>query len=437
MWRNWNPLNPPINPANTSDEEEHNNYESADENDLVSPNRPHQSPSASPRALLRPDPPRVEEVLQEVQQQLRHLPSREQRAANRNAVRQAQEAAEAAAEAAAAAPADLPLRQNIVPIMTFETENGVDEPKALTDALRQLVGYQWNPDDLLFYFGQVEIKMAANGVKKQFTKLQVLSSILPPHVVEEVKPILRLTEDQFPNNDSYKQLKTEILSIFGPRQEEGVERALGRVLTGKPSTLARQLVDDIAKGSLDCPNCTAVVAALWKRHLSTSVKAKIADIKLTKENFKEVCQKADDVHVSNNHSVAVAAVRVAPTEFPAGAAAGAQSLNETLPGLQYPVPEVNAIRSNRGGRGRGRGWRGGRGGRGGGNQNQNQNQASSQTSNGSGSGPKHKGTKHPDLPAGDWAGCSMHFKFGRSAFFCSEPATCPWKNVFTPRSNNK
>ena len=175
----------------------------------------------------------------------------------------------------------------VAPVMTFEDENGVDEPKALTDALRQLSNYQWTPDDLLFYFGQVEIKMAANGVKKQFTKLQVLSSILPPHVIEEVKPILRLTEAQFPNNDAYKQLKTEILSIFGPRQEEGVERALGRVLTGKPSTLARQLVDDIAKGNLDCPNCTAVVAALWKRHLSSSVKAKIADITLTKENFKE------------------------------------------------------------------------------------------------------------------------------------------------------
>ena len=105
MWRNWNPLNPPINPEQSSEEE--NNYESAGENDpdnLVSPNRPHQSPSASPRALLRPDPPRVEDVLSEVQQQLRNLPpNRQQRADNRNAVRQAQQEAEAVAEAAAAA----------------------------------------------------------------------------------------------------------------------------------------------------------------------------------------------------------------------------------------------------------------------------------------------------------------------------------------------
>ena len=98
MWRNWNPLNPPINDQSSDD------YESPPENEpnpgeLVSPHRPHQSPSASPRALLRPDPPAVEEVLQEVQQQLRNLPSREQRVANRNAVREAQEAAAAAAAA--------------------------------------------------------------------------------------------------------------------------------------------------------------------------------------------------------------------------------------------------------------------------------------------------------------------------------------------------
>ena len=60
----------PINQVPSDDE---SNYESPvdeDPSNLVSPNRPHQSPSASPRALLRPDPPPVEEVLQGVQQQL-------------------------------------------------------------------------------------------------------------------------------------------------------------------------------------------------------------------------------------------------------------------------------------------------------------------------------------------------------------------------------
>ena len=124
MWRNWNPLNPPIN-EQSSDED--NNYASPPENnldELVSPNRPHQSASASPRALLRPDPPPVEEVLNQVGRQLRALPtSREQRVANRNAHRQAQEEAEAAAAAAAA---NMP---NPPPVVDIEIENGQDGEK--------------------------------------------------------------------------------------------------------------------------------------------------------------------------------------------------------------------------------------------------------------------------------------------------------------------
>ena len=41
---------------------------------MVSPGRPHQSPSASPSVLLVPDPPPVDEVLQQVGQELLDLP---------------------------------------------------------------------------------------------------------------------------------------------------------------------------------------------------------------------------------------------------------------------------------------------------------------------------------------------------------------------------
>ena len=49
---------------------------------------------------MRPDPPRVEEVLEVAAQRLRVNPTRQERADNRNAVRRAQEAAEAARSAA-------------------------------------------------------------------------------------------------------------------------------------------------------------------------------------------------------------------------------------------------------------------------------------------------------------------------------------------------
>ena len=152
-----------------------------------------------------------------------------------------------------------------------------------------------------------------------------------------------------------------------------------------------------------------------------NVKARIAGHRLSKDTFNEITELADDTFESSAPTASVAAVMAG--SVPAQAGATPSSLDQTLPALQYStVPEVNAIRTNRGGRGgrrnfRGRGFRGG-GGRG----------ASSSTG-----GQRHPGSKHPDLPAGEWTGCQMHFKHGKSAFFCSEPGTCPWKHVFLPR----
>ena len=184
MWRNWNPLNPPINPAHSSDEEQ-GNYESADENDLVSPNRPHQSPSASPRALLRPDPPPVGEALQEVAQQLRNLhPTRQERANNRNAVRLAQE--EAAAEAAA--------RAAMPDIVDFDVEDGVDGEKAQDHA--RSIKVNFNQADIRFWFSQIEDEMSMATIKSQWLKRSVLARNLPDKQKEDVKAYLTLPKTQ-------------------------------------------------------------------------------------------------------------------------------------------------------------------------------------------------------------------------------------------------
>ena len=408
MWRNWVPV---VNPAQG---EEDDNYESPEEEldpgNLVSPNRPHQSPSASPRALLRPDPPPVEEVLAGVQQQLRNLPNRQQRADNRNAHRQA---IEAAAIAAAAMPA---------PVVNFEDENGVDDDGSMKDACSRVDKLNWDMNDLKFVFSTFEIRVKAAGVKKQYTKFQVLCNILPVQIQNEVKSMLIKQETEFPQNNAYKLLKTQILRIFGPKANAAIDRALTRVLVDKPSSLARALVNDICKKELDCTCCPSVVLALWQRQLSSAVRAGIAHCTFNKQNFEQIVQLADDIHASQP---GVAARQVA-----------AVSLDETQPAIPYGVPEVAAVsrggRGGRGGRGRGRGNRGNRGGgqSGGGGQSNGGNQSGG---NSQSNQPKHKGTKHPDLPEGEWRGCSMHFRFGRQAHFCNEPGTCPWKNVFTPK----
>ena len=300
-------------------------------------------------------------------------------------------------------------------MVNFEDEDGRDTAGALTEACRTLEKLNYDKDDILFSFGQAEIKMAQWGVKKQWTKFQALSTWLPKNVLDQVKPLLRKTEDEY-NGDAYKKLKTEVLRIFSPKPEASIERAFNRVLVDKPSSLARELVNDICKEELVGCCCADVISYQWKKHLSPQVRAGIAKYKLSHENFNEVTQLADEIHESN--LPAISAIK----------ADGAPSLNETQPGLQYPVPEVNAVRqqrgSGRGGRG-GRNFRGNRGGRGG------RGGQGGQAPSGGGGG--HKGTKHPDLPEGEWKGCFMHFRHGRGAYFCAEPATCPWKNIFTPK----
>ena len=161
MWRNW--ALPVINPAQSSDEESYNSVESqeSDPNLLVSPRRPPQSPSVSPRALLQPDPIPTEEVLAEAGSRLRDLPDRRRRA-------EARAAAAAAAEVNAGVGGDLggAVMPDPPAIVNFEEEDGVDDAKALQDACKQLERFNWDCNDLPFTFNQLEIKMAANGVRK-------------------------------------------------------------------------------------------------------------------------------------------------------------------------------------------------------------------------------------------------------------------------------
>ena len=92
-------------------------------------------------------------------------------------------------------------------IVAFEDEDGQNDDRALQEACSSLSRLQWDKDDLLFHFGQIEIKMAAVGVKKNFTKFQVLSEIAPQRIQNEVKSLLSMAENEFPENDSYNNSK--------------------------------------------------------------------------------------------------------------------------------------------------------------------------------------------------------------------------------------
>ena len=112
----------------------------------------------------------------------------------------------------------------------FDQENGNDSAGAFKTAIDTVKGMTWDENAPGWFFNQFEIKLQTCGVKKQWTKLQTLSTILPKKVGEEIKQLLGRQETEWENNDSYYQVKTEILSIFGPSDDAAFERAMSSLV---------------------------------------------------------------------------------------------------------------------------------------------------------------------------------------------------------------
>merc|ERR1711951_302057 len=143
-------------------------------------------------------------------------------------------------------------------------------------------------------------------IRSQWLKRQVLSSKLEPVVKAEVKDLLIKKKSEAGNN-IYKVLKYRLLELFGPKQEDAYEEAVGLVLTGKPSALAKRLVVLLcdSKKPLQGCCCAKVVSALWKKQLPAVVRAAIAGMNLATD-LDDILRKADDVFASQRcGSVAV------------------------------------------------------------------------------------------------------------------------------------
>ena len=319
----------------------------------------------------------------------------------------------------------------------FEEINEEDDDKALSSALSLIKGFEWKPNNINFYFNQLETKMTTAGVKKNWTKFQVLTTVLPSTVQDELISTLQKAETDFPQNDAYKVLKHKILKIFGQTEEARFERALQRTLTGNPSQLARALMNDICDHELEGCCCRRAVATLWKQKIPLPVRQAVAHIKFTKENFDTIIGVADSVFQSSRPS----GVTVAALQQQTGAAAAGHfqtPFNPTPHETAFVTPNpddpvqaaaqsiVAAVQNfSKRGRSGGRGQRGNRGGRGG--------RGSVQGGRGGGGGGHRWANlkKHADNPPSSV--CKKHYVFGKSAHWCEEPASCPWKDFWIPK----
>ena len=286
-----------------------------------------------------------------------------------------------------------------IEIMTFDTENGIDEAGAHSKLSSVKVAY--DPKDLEFFFVNLESAMAYAGIKSQQSKRFCLLGILPNEVKNQFKGIVKATAT---GQQGYKKIKDAVMEVFGPKPGDDFAKAAKLLLTDKPSMLANEIISLVCSHEtpLETCCCEGAVLFLWTRQLSGPVKARIAGKSIKgQENLKEVLRLADAVHETSGNRNTAGQVSAVTGE----------------------AQEVSAMaRRGRGGnRGRGRG----RG------QQRNTYSQSGQNGTSTAQSGQNWGPRHPDNPPEGC--CRTHWKWGTNAYFCSDRAVCPWKDRIIPR----
>ena len=264
-------------------------------------------------------------------------------------------------------PADPPV------VVDFEDENGQDGEKAL-DYSRTLT-MPFCQEDITFWFTQLENEMFTCTIRSQWMKRVVLVKNLPPKVQMDVKSLLVLKQSEAPA-DIYKKVKTELLRLYAPKQEENFKKALGRVMTGLPSQLGQVLINDICDKPVKLQGCCCAKAVytLWALQLPLSVRSQIATKKFDYSTYSEVFQAADTIYLSTKS-----------TDLSASVAAIAVTAKDE-------VPEVAAFKPKKN---------------------------------------KNKKDKKPKEVSENC--CDNHKKWADKAWFCLDPTKCPMKDKNVPR----
>ena len=328
-------------------------------------------------------------------------------------------------------------RQRGLPVEDADFENDAESWK-------KEIKLKFNIQDVTYWFNSVEADMKKFGINRQWDKKDAIVPLLPESIVEECMPILRLTQQEA-GDHIYKDLKAEIVSLYGPKDEDAFNKAMALKMTGTPSSFGKKLTHILCPGAkpFSTCHCARIVYGFWMAQLGPAIKSHLAGLKFNKDTYLDLFKKADEVFNANGGAASPAVVAAVSTPSSSNSSSAAQAQSPA----DEPTPQVAAFQrgGGRGGRGN-RGNRGGRGGRGGStynqnnnsgqNNNQNQNRQNNTNSSGSNSNqkPHQRGQKHPDLPSNAGWACAHHWKKGRSAAYCSDPLTCQWVNVIAPRT---
>ena len=102
----------------------------------------------------------------------------------------------------------------------YDSENGTDATDAISKA-GSLSKIEFRRKDCKFWIQQIEARMRLIGIKSQWTKMQVVSCLLPEDVAEQVKHLLRIEETEA-GTDCYK--RPTYSSCMGIRRGMSIEK---------------------------------------------------------------------------------------------------------------------------------------------------------------------------------------------------------------------
>ena len=273
------------------------------------------------------------------------------------------------------------------------TDNGADAIKSLGQ-----IKVNWDNENPKYFFQKLETELQIFSINKQFTKRQALIRCLPDEVAKEFMHLVILQETEA-GDLSYKDLKDALIKAYGPRLGDAFQRALDRVMVGKPSVLLKLLISDICNHNLATCCCKTTVWGLFQTKIPMYLKTGLANEDFNATNMHAIMDRADNLYAANQTDKTVASVTTKTAVSPPDTA------------------EVSSVARGRGnGRNRGRGFRnrGSRGGRGG------------------QSGPDPRGKRHDSNPP--WNTCSAHWVYADEAFKCPSPMTCPMKDKVKPKA---
>ena len=258
----------------------------------------------------------------------------------------------------------------------YDQENGTDGEGATKAVFN--IKQECDPKKIKMWFQILENKMQFAQIKAQWTKLQVLTTVLPAELLTHIEAFAAVPQASA-GSKCYYDAKSRLMNIYGDKPHESYEKAIELVIVTTPSELARKIIDLICehkqKPLQDCC-CAKVVMGIWLKQLSPQVKQAIAPMQLGEGKMEETFRVADAVHRSmktEKQSITQPVATIVTTE-------------KTLP--------IAALQQARG-----------------------------------------RGKRHADNPP--QGSCRQHWRFGKSAYYCrgTESSPCPWKEYCTTPGN--